>query len=361
MYGRKLSVKQWLLLSASLAAAVVTVVLCVLLAKPVKKRSYDTAVAAAEQMQLCMDAIRAEKAARGIEMPPEDTFGTGLIGEDYNFITTTLGDISAKRTTADPNMAAVMVFMLEEAGLRRGDRLGCNMSGSFPSMNIAVLCACDALGIEPVYICSCGSSSWGANDPGFSFPEMAVLLYERGLVSAPPALITPGGGDDVGGGVDSDMFAEIWQRTEALHYPTMTEPDYAANLAARRAVFDAAGIDCFIAVGGNITSLGYNMISGVIGQGILNERISSLNGKSGLLEIYLHEGLPTLLILNIRRLAADCGFAFDPDSLLPIGSGSIYYETRYPLAAVAAGLAVSLAVLVIFRKEQKANAKRTDI
>ena len=361
MFGTRLSKKQWILLTAGLATAVLCLVMCKYLAKPVKKQSYDTAVRAAEQMQRCMDAVKEEKLARGIEIVPEDRFSTGLIGEDYNFITTTSGDLAAKRTTADPNMAAVMVFMLEQAGLKSGDRLGCNFSGSFPAMNIATLCACDALGVVPVYICSCGASNWGANNPDLTFPEMATVLYDRGLVSTAPALITPGGGDDIGAGVDSDLFSQIWERVQTLPCPTMQEADYAKNIAARKALLDGEHIKCFISVGGNITSLGYNMISGVIGQGILKTKIPTLNSKSGLLEIYLHEGMPTVLILNIRQLAADHGFSFDPDTLSPVGSGSIYYKTQYPVILIFAALAAELAFLILYRKEKIANAGKTEI
>lgn len=47
-----------------------------------------------------------------------------MIGEEYTDITTTLGSIEAKRTAADPDMAALLVRMFSEAGLRSGDRVG---------------------------------------------------------------------------------------------------------------------------------------------------------------------------------------------------------------------------------------------
>ena len=58
---------------------------------------------AARQMERCMEEIKALKERRGIEInPSEDIHGTGLIGTDYTPITTTLGSLEAKRTTANP-------------------------------------------------------------------------------------------------------------------------------------------------------------------------------------------------------------------------------------------------------------------
>lgn len=351
MKYRRLKTAEWIILAAMLISAALSIAACLFFSVYEEKPLYAEAVNAAERMQDCMDAVKAEKTARGIEIPPEDLLQTGLIGEDFNFITTTLGDIEAKRTTCSTDMAAMMVFMLDEAGLKAGDVLGCNFSGSFPALNIAVLCACEALDIKPVYICSCGASTWGANNPGLSFPEMAALLYEAGLVSRPPALITPGGGDDVAGGIDSDTFAGVWERVLKLGYPTMQEKDFEKNVQLRRQLFDAAGIDCFLAGGGNITSLGENMVTDLLGQGIIREKINRVNSGSGLLELYLYERTSCILLLNIRKLAAEYSVPFDPATPAMPGTGAVYFEVSRPAAPLAVGLAAEIALLMVYRKK----------
>ncbi len=357
MYRKKLSKGQWWILAGMLLFAVLCIALGMSQRRTVPKPLYETAVKAATQMQSCMEVIREEKWIRGVEIPTEDRFNTGLIGEEYNFITTTLGDLSAKRTTADPNMAAFLVFLLEEAGLKKGDILGCVFSGSFPGLNLAVLTACDAMEIHPVYLCSCGSSTWGANNPELCFPEMAVLLQERGLISTLPALITPGGEKDIGEVPDQDSFDAMWQRVKALGVPVLEEPDMTANVAFKKALLDEAGIQCFIAVGGNVTALGSSQMASFFGQGILKEEISSVNRSSGLIEYYLKEKLPTILLLNIRQLAAEYGFPFDPALQEKIGTGSIYYEQSFPKEILLAGLGLELFGLILFKKQE--NKKRT--
>ncbi|MBQ7247400.1 MAG: poly-gamma-glutamate system protein [Lachnospiraceae bacterium] len=314
---------------------------------------YDIQVRAAEQMRRCMDAVKAEKARRGISLSDEDIFGTGLIGEDFNFITSTSGDIRAKRTSTDPDMAALLVRMLDEASLAEGDVLACSFSGSFPALNIATLCACDAMGIKPVYTASVGASTWGANNPELSSPEMLVMLYEDGLIREAPALITPGGGGDTGRVPDEESFALIWERVVSLGYPVMVKEDFAANVAAKKAIFDADGAEAFLSAGGNITSLGRNMVTDLVGQGLIRERISSVNSDSGLLELYLHEGKPAILLLNIRQMVSDYGIPFDPESRGAIGESAVYREVVYPVWLIAAGLFVEALIMCLYRSLKK--------
>lgn len=333
-----------------LAIAAGTVSLTLLTKQVVKKESYDKAVKASELMQECMDAVKAEKISRGIEIPAEDTFQTGLIGEKHNYTTTTDGDLTAKRTTCNPNMAAMILFMLEECGVKAGDKVGCNFSGSFPALNIATLCAIETLGAEPVYICSCGASTWGANNQEYTFPEMALTLCEKGLIRKAPSLFTPGGSADSMHSTDEEEWNAIWNRVSNLGIPTMVEEDYAKNLAAREAVFDEEGISCFVAVGGNLLSLGKGDVIYLLGQGIVREEIDSLNEKSGLIEYYLNGGTPSIFLLNIKKLVADYGIPYDPAEIAPIGTLSMYYQNSYNTWIILAGLALELALLAVYKR-----------
>ena len=68
--------------------------------------------AASQRAAACYEAIYAEKLSRGLEMDAgADINRTGMIGLDYSFITTTVGNLEAKRTSTNPNMAAVVVDM----------------------------------------------------------------------------------------------------------------------------------------------------------------------------------------------------------------------------------------------------------
>jgi poly-gamma-glutamate system protein len=87
---------------------------------------------AAERMQRCMDAVHRYKDERGIPIDPEiDWHDTGLLGTGYTSVTTTLGAVEAKRTSANPDMAALCVRLLLEAGVTNGGRVACCFSALF--------------------------------------------------------------------------------------------------------------------------------------------------------------------------------------------------------------------------------------
>ena len=161
--------------------------------------TYDMKVNAATQMEKAMvmlKDIRMEKAVFiDIENDPNET---GLVGTQFSLITTDEGDLDAKLTTLDPNFSAAMVELLTRAGLTSGDTIAVMLTGSMPGANIAVLIACDALGIHPIVITSIGASQWGANDPDMTWLDMEKLLFDEGLISIRSIAASIGGRNDQG-------------------------------------------------------------------------------------------------------------------------------------------------------------------
>lgn len=312
---------------------------------------YDRQLDAALRMERCMEAVRGYKAELGIPPEPLDIHQTGMLGEEFNGITTTLGSVEAKRTAANGDMAALAVRLFEEAGLKRGDVVGAGFSGSFPAMNLAVLSACAALELEVVYLSSAGSSTYGANNPGLTFPEMAHRLYLDGLLPTDSAAVTLGGGQDVGKGMDEGLRAAVAGRLERLGPPLLALPDYGENIARRMALYEELGpIDCFVAVGGNVTSMGRGADSAALGQGLLTGPPPALNGDSGLVQRYLAAGLPVVNLLNIKRLTADYGLPYDPPAPPAPGTSAVYFVTAYPRPLIALIVSAALALLLCYHR-----------
>lgn len=309
---------------------------------------YDTQVQAAQQLQACFDAVKGYKEELGIPMSEEDHHQTGMIGQSYTGITTTLGAQEAKRTTAWPDMAALCVRLLYEAGVEPGDTVGAGFSGSFPGMDLAVVAACESMGVELICIPSVGASTFGANDPELTFPEMLCRLNADGLISTWPAAVTLGGSNDVGSDMDKVLVGEIRTRLTALGLSPVELPDFAENLRWREEVYRTLGpIDCFIAVGGNLTSLGQGEDSTTIGQGVLPSlQASRLHEGSGLVQRYQAAGLPVINLLNIKQLVAEYDLPYDPVEWPPIGRSAVYMETHTPRGWVAVGLAGAAALLL---------------
>ena len=328
-----------LLLAAALA--VCSVLMVSLTAQPEQSALFLTQQQAYLRMQRCMEAVQRYKTELSIPIPDYDVSHTGMLGEAFNTITTTLGSLEAKRTTADPNMAALLVRMLDDAGLKQGDRLSALFSGSFPALNLAVLSACDAMGIEVAYISSAGASTYGANNALLTFPEMAHHLYCEGLLSSDSVMVTAGGDWDVGAGMDEQLLAAIKQRVIASGLLWFEERDFAQNVRAKKQLLDSFAPDCFVSVGGNLSALGLGSRSDSLGQGVLRPTVGlRLTGKqSGLVERYLAEGLPVLHLLNIRQLVAEYGLPFDPMHITPVGQSGIFFRLKYSRTAIALSLA----------------------
>lgn len=308
---------------------------------------------AAERMRRCMEAVAKYKTDSGLAIPGYDWFRTGLLGDEFTFITTTIAPLEAKRTTANPDMAALMAALMRQAGVKEGDTVGAGFSGSFPAMNIATACACDAMGVKLIYIASVGASTYGANQPEMTSPDMLFRLYQDGLISTPPAAFTPGGDGDAGRDMDPDTLRSILLRLESTGIPLLKIDDYTENLKARRDIYVKNGpISCFIGVGGNLTTSGRNQADLPAGV-ILPGASDIITDKSGLMETYSADGLPVIHILNIRRLVADYGLPYDPESLPAPGESAIYYETEYPKVYAAAGLLLALALMLWGRKRKR--------
>lgn len=340
-----------------LAAAVCCVALGITatlyLGSSVPAKDYDLKADAAARMQACMEALKRYKAEEGLALSGEDWFKTGMLGDRLSGITTTLGVLEAKRTTANSDMAALVVQMLEQADVQPGQAIGAGCSGSFPSLNLALLCACDAMGVDCRYITSIGASSYGANQPQLTFPEMACRLADEGLISHPPLAVSAGGQNDLGQDMDSQALNGVWRQLAAWSLIKIEEADYPQNLRLRTRLYEADGpISCFVAVGGGLVTSG--RADAQLGQGVLRpDRVGPITDKSGLLERYSAAGLPVIELLNVKKLVADYDLPYDPQTLPAPGTSAIYYTTTRPRLPALAGIAACIGCFVLFARESR--------
>lgn len=351
------------LLSAALVLLVCTIALSHCSAAAEKTAYYETQVAAARQLEACFAAVRSYKEDLGIPMSEDDIHFTGMIGLPYSGITTTLGALEAKRTAAWPDMAALCVRMLYEAGVRPGDTVGAGFSGSFPGLDLAVVTACESMGVELICISSVGASTYGANNPELTFPEMLFRLEQDGLIRTKSAAVTMGGYHDTGSDMDPTLSAAIKERLADQGAELVEQPDFTTNLEFREALYEERGpIDCFIAVGGNLTSLGQGEEGVSLGQGVLRPTGTlQLSQSSGLVQRYLARGLPVINLLNIKQIMADYSMPYDPPVWPPVGETAVYTIVRYGRGWMLLGLggcAALLGLCLYVRKRPEAGKKK---
>ncbi|HSA94438.1 MAG TPA: poly-gamma-glutamate system protein, partial [Acidobacteriota bacterium] len=137
----------------------------------------DEMLQASTLMAAAEAAVRDCRVKAGVAIDPEaDPNGTGLVGLETSPITTSLGNLGAKRTTTNPNFAGLVAALLAEAGVRSGDTIAVGASGSFPALIIATLSAARVMNLRVLLVTSLGASEWGANDPAFGWLDMDDCL-----------------------------------------------------------------------------------------------------------------------------------------------------------------------------------------
>lgn len=346
------------LMAAVLAVLTLSVLLTHQSATMAQTEYYQMQVEAARRLEGYFAAVRGYKEELGIPLSEDDLHETGMIGLPYSGITTTSGALEAKRTAAWPDMAALCVRMLFQAGIRPGDTVGAGFSGSFPGLNLAVVAACESMQVRLVCISSVGASTYGANNPELTFPEMMYRLRQDGLIGTQSAAVTMGGHHDVGSDMEKELADQIRRRLTDLALRLVEEADFQANLNLREAIYRQEGpIDCFVAVGGNLTSLGQGEAGVSLGQGVLRPgRTLRIDASSGLVQRYLARGIPVINLLNIKKIMADYSMPYDPAQWPPIGRSAVYSHIRYERGWIIFGLAgagVLLSVCLWVRHREK--------
>jgi poly-gamma-glutamate system protein len=248
-----------------------------------------------------------------------DPAESGLIGLDFSDLTSTLGDLGAKQTSLNPYFAALVVMWLKEAGVVPGDRLAISLSGSFPALNIAVLSAAQVMGLKPLIISSVGASSFGANIPGLTWPDMERFLFAQGLIPWRSQYASLGGIIETDGGLDGTGI-EVAREAIAKHGAIYLQENGAVNLeedlARRQKLYFAEGPPkAYLNVGGGITALGWTPEAALLGEGLLRRVPGGSSPKRGLIFKMYAAGIPVIHLLNIERLAARYHLPQRPTSL----------------------------------------------
>lgn len=290
-----------------------------------KSEYYDEMFRAAKKMKILSDEIKNEKIKRNIEIDRNiDKNLTGLIGLEWSEISTTLGDEVAKRTTTNTDFAALMVKKFKELNLQSGDRVGVNMSSSFPALNLALISAVDTLGIEAIIINSVGSSSYGANIVGFDYLDMENHLYEKGLIKNRTKAYSLGGINDVAEEFEEELIEKIKEKNKKYNLEFFYNPDLEKNIEERFEYYTKnKNIKAFINIGGNSLAFGKGYREVDNSDVILKENLAI---KGGLVGKFYNSKIPVLHFLNIKGIALKNSIPIDFIGENEIGKSKIYFK-----------------------------------
>ena len=189
--------------------------------------------------------------------------------------------------------------------------MAANFSGSFPGINLAVVCATQELGARLLAVTSVTASTWGATDAGFTWPELEVRLVRLGIIRPASVAVTIGGDGDRGLDLEEDArhAAAVIARTSAAALGArFLEPgSYQEAVRLRvRAIDDRRGtrpVSVFVNVGGAEAGMGHAPAILRMQNGWLSGLPAGMADDGGLIGYMAARGTPVLHMLNVRELA----------------------------------------------------------
>lgn len=326
-----------------------------------RQANYETKLNAALRMERWMALLRDAKAPDAAFVDEvNDPDRTLLVGQKHTLITSTEGNHQAKLATINPNVAAMLVQLLREAGVEPGDRVAAALTGSFPGMNLAFLAACVELQLRPTIVTSVSSSWYGANDPDFTWLDMERALFDAGEIGFRSVAASIGGADDRGRSLPPegrDLIRKAIERSgvELIYAGSVEESiDVRRQLYKRELGDTVGGYAVYVNIGGGVASLGDPENAKLIPLGLVSHLPVHNYPARGVMHAFSDDGVP---ILNFkyapRRFSAlfrEYGLPWRFASVPVAGEGEIFVTERYDIRIVAmAVLLMAIALIVVIR------------
>lgn len=321
----------------------------------VTQRYEQEKLAAAHRADDAFSAIRSARLLRGYEIDPVlDPTGSGIIGLPKSAVTSVPGNLTAKQTSVNPDFAAVIVEMLKDAGVQKGDYVAVGCSGSFPALNICTFAAMETLGVRPVVIASASASQFGANLPDLLWIDMERELARRKIFSFRSVAASLGGLEDRALSATEEgerLLRTALARNELKVIETSSLDD---GIEERMRQYEVALPDgkyaAYINIGGGAASTGRSAGKKLYQPGLNVVAPVGATEIDSVMTRFAKQDVPILHLVEIKDVAEAYGLPIAPHQLGTIGSSHIYsYQQPNKFYVLAVLVAVALAMrLVIF-------------
>ena len=327
-----------------------------------RQPAYDVKIAAAQRMAKALQILKDSRGEAAVFMDDiNDPNETGLIGRQFTYITTDEGDLDAKISVLDPNVAAMIVDYLTRAGVVKGDTVAVTLTGSMPGGNLAVVCALEEMGVFPHILASVGASQWGANIEEFTWLDMEKVLYDTSVISFKTSAASMGGGSDIGRRL-SPKGRELIQETITRNgVEFINSEDLADAVQKRMDIFKASQpikeYAAFINVGGGAAVLGDAAYVRLIPPGLTERMQFASMRNGGVMANFGREGVPVIHVLNIRSMFAEFDYPYAATPSPDLGVGSFYSSERYNPWTTALGLILLLVMVITVGLNSKRKIK----
>ncbi len=312
----------------------------------IKRKYYKQKLEAAKLMQRAEKAVKEYLISKNKSTDTiNDPYNSYLIGEKNTIITTDRGNLNAKLTSLNPNIAAVFVELFKKAKLKKGDEILVNFTSSYPAVNIAVMSAAKVLGLKLVMISSVGSSMFGMTDPEFTWLDLESYLYKKKIFPYKSIAASLGGGRDLGRGLSKEGRKAIKDAILRNNVLLVKEGSLEENIQKKYELFSkyAKNPKLYLNIGGGLSSIGNTITGKLVSTGYHRYLNLSNTPVKGTMLLFAEKKVPVIHILNVLELAEKYKLPIVPDKLPEPGEGQIFVEPRYnTLYAV-----ISLIILII--------------
>jgi poly-gamma-glutamate system protein len=327
------------------------------LAPPQEARWSPEMTEAARRMADALGVTRVHCQENGVSVDPVlDPNDTCLIGPQLTPLFTSQGQLEAKRTTLNPNLAGLMVHLLQEAGVGEGDRVAVGASGSFPGLLMATLTAVEAMGAHPVTILSLGSSSYGATRMELNLLDLHELWRRERVINAGVQAVSLGGSGDLGLEFEPAIQDELRAQVRGYGLPLIQEVELPANVARRLELYGP--VAAFVNVGGAQANMGVSSEILQLPPGLSMELDPPPPLQRGVLFEMASSDIPVIHLLHVRGLAQRHGFSWDPIPLPPPGEGVLLAGTQaggFRFWLLTAGYLTLLLITFLFPSTVRAS------
>ncbi len=272
----------------------------------------------------------------------------GLIGPETSPIITSRAVLTEKQRAINPNLAAVFVKWLKEAKLQAGDFVAVGVSGSSPSVNIALYSAMRELELKPVIITALSSSRYGASNVNFTWLDMEKAIYSETGFSTYAA--SRGGNRDIASGMNSEgkeILGDIIHQNELQ----LIEGNRARIVMFEKALPKGKEYKAFINIGASVGNVGSVVSAGLLKEGV-NRSLPELEAK-GVLDYFNEKNIPIIHFFRGQDTFDEYYLSEVNADSQKIGKGIVYgYSWTVALVSLIL-LILAIALVIIFDRHDR--------
>ena len=318
----------------------------------IKADFYDQKMEAANLMTACIDTLRAEQERAGIPFDPiNDPYRTGLIGAARSTITTDRGLLSEKQAAVNPNLAAVFVEEFSKAGLESGDHIAVGITGSNPSLNLALYSAIKVLKLKPAVIVSLSSAAYGANLEEYTWLDIEAVLKRNNMVDFGCSYASLGGKDDLGIGLPDDGVTALLASMQRNGVPLLAGSTLEENVKARDAAYssllpDGASYKLFVNIGSGLANLGSEPNANLVPEGLSHKIAEKEYYPEGVMMLMARKNVPVFSMQRGSRWIKKYQLETAAAQMPKPGVGPAFSVKRHNVLVARICLALLLAAII---------------